>query len=325
MKSNFEFVPTEFNIADILTKPIFPSQFKPKSVSWLKGPVWILKDRKDWPKGNPGCLPEFRNCNEVPSVVCPVLDHDSLIPIQNYSSYNKLLNITISIMKAIANFCKTSADPVVQKRQAFQYLISQLQQKYYPEEYAFLKATPMSYSNVPSLVKELNMFLDKDGLIRSRGRHSKCLSMDYDAINPVLVSKHNHLTSLIVLDCHCRSKHLDVESTLNLLRQSGFWLPYARTFIKKTLKSCKVCARYNTRSFPLPNTPDLPATRVNFKYPFQHTAIDYTGYFYVDQIIIKIKTYISIFTCMNTRYVHLEVVNSLTIEEFILAFVRFYN
>ena len=91
----------------------------------------------------------------------------------------------------------------------------------------------MSYSNVPSLVKELNLFLDKDGLIKSRGRHSKCLSMDYDAINPVLISKHSHLTTLLVLDSHVRCKHLGVESTLNLLRQSGFRLPYARTFIKK--------------------------------------------------------------------------------------------
>ena len=80
----------------------------------------------------------------------------------------------------------------------------------------------MSYSNVPSLVKELNLFLDKDGLIRFRGCHSKCLSMDYDSINPVLISKHSPLTSLIVLDCHCRCKNLGVESTLNLLRQAGF-------------------------------------------------------------------------------------------------------
>ena len=142
-------------------------------------------------------------------------------------------------MKAKAKFCKTSVDTIL-KRQAFHYLVSQLQQKYYPEELAFLKATPMSYSNVPSLVKELNLFFDRDGLIRSRGRHSKCLSMDYDAINPVLISKHSHSTKLLVLDSYVRCKHLGVESTLNLLRQSGFWLPYARTFIKKTLKSCKV-------------------------------------------------------------------------------------
>ena len=89
LKLNFEFVPTEFNIADILTKPISTGQFKSKSVSWLKGPVWILKDQKHWPKGNLGCLPEFRNCHEVSSVVCPILDHDTLIPIQNYSSYSK--------------------------------------------------------------------------------------------------------------------------------------------------------------------------------------------------------------------------------------------
>ena len=39
----------------------------------------------------------------------------------------------------------------------------------------------------------------------------------------------------------------------------------------------------------------------------------------------KRASYILIFTCMNTRYIHLELVNSLCIDDFILAFVRFYN
>ena len=76
--------------------------------------------------------------------MCPILNHDLLIPIQNFSSYTKLINVTISIMKAEAIFMKRSVDPVVLKQQAFQYLISQLQQKYYLEENSFLIATPMS-------------------------------------------------------------------------------------------------------------------------------------------------------------------------------------
>ena len=37
------------------------------------------------------------------------------------------------------------------------------------------------------------------------------------------------------------------------------------------------------------------------------------------------KAYILIFTCMNTRAVHLEIVMNMTVDEFIMAFFRFYN
>ena len=39
----------------------------------------------------------------------------------------------------------------------------------------------------------------------------------------------------------------------------------------------------------------------------------------------KVKVYILIFTCFNTRAVHLEAVDSMSTAEFILAFVRFTN
>ena len=93
----------------------------------------------------------------------------------------------------------------------------------------------------------------------------------------------------------------------------------------KNTQAHEVSTRYNNLAFKLPSTPELPANGVNFKFPFQHTGINYTGHFYIEQNNIKIKTYILIFTCMNSRYVHLEIVNSLTIEEIILVFIRFYN
>ena len=40
---------------------------------------------------------------------------------------------------------------------------------------------------------------------------------------------------------------------------------------------------------------------------------------------MKVKVYISIFTCFNTRAIHLEALNSMSTAEFILAFVRFVN
>ena len=60
--------------------------------------------------------------------------------------------------------------------------------------------------------------------------------------------------------------------------------------------------------------------------PFAHTGVDFTGHYHLrDGQWGKVKVYILIFTCFNTRAVQLEVVNSMSTAEFILAFVRFVN
>ena len=60
--------------------------------------------------------------------------------------------------------------------------------------------------------------------------------------------------------------------------------------------------------------------------PFAQAAVDYTGHYYIrDGQGGKVKIYILIFTCFNTRAVHLEAVSSMSTAEFILAFVRFVN
>ena len=120
--------------------------------------------------------------------------------------------------------------------------------------------------------------------------------------------------------------HLGLQSTLNFLRTNGFWLIKARQAVLSNIKDCVICKRYNFRSVKYPSPSSLPESRVNLSVPFAHCGIDYTGHLWVkDDQRDKAKIYILIFTCYNTRAVHLEAVSSMTSAEFILAFVRFTN
>ncbi len=58
--------------------------------------------------------------------------------------------------------------------------------------------------------------------------------------------------------------------------------------------------------------------------PFTVTGVDFTGALKVKDTNFKtMKAYICLFTCASTHAVHLETVNDLTEDSFILAFRRF--
>ena len=44
-------------------------------------------------------------------------------------------------------------------------------------------------SEFPKLVKNLNLFRDSKGILRSRGCVGKCLELNYNSLNPLLMGK----------------------------------------------------------------------------------------------------------------------------------------
>ena len=180
---------------------------------------------------------------------------------------------------------------------------------------------------VPELVDRLDLFLDNKGLIRSKGRIGKTVIYDYDVVNPILLAKNHHLTNLIILFYHQRCKHLGIQSTLDAIRKAGFWITRMRQAVKKIIATCTLCRKFNAFSFRYPKMTNLPKHRVNLIKPFNHTGIDYTGHLWVKEESTNkiIKMYLLVFTCLNIRAVHIEVVPDMSTHSFILAFLRFIN
>ena len=73
---------------------------------------------------------------------------------------------------------------------------------------------------------------------------------------------------------------------------------------------------------------ELPKARLTpYEPAFSYTGVDYFGPFYVKRGRGKTteKRWEVIFTCMNSRAVHLEVARSLETDDFILVLIRFLN
>ena len=64
------------------------------------------------------------------------------------------------------------------------------------------------------MINQLGLFLDSNGLIRSKGRVGNS-ELEESACHPLLLSPKENLTRLIVLKCHVDCIHGGVNQTLN--------------------------------------------------------------------------------------------------------------
>ena len=89
---------------------------------------------------------------------------------------------------------------------------------------------------------------------------------------------------------------------------------------------CVVCKKVEGLPYQTLFCPDLPKMRVDDQPPFANTGLDFAGPLIVankSDSNVEEKRYICLFTCMSTRAIHLELVDSLNVESFLLAFRRF--
>ena len=241
---NFKFVPSESNIADICTRSCKVKTFFSNINKWKYGPEWILLDECKWPSGQLGCIPSSHRIKE--QFVNFINVEEPLIDIDSFSSYSALLKRTETVILAATRFQGLKLTKAEVLSRSFNYLIKEMQRSTFSAELEYLLLDDIgSNIRVPKLVPKFNLFIDENGVIRSKGRIAKSLTCSYDVINPVLMSPNHHLTSLFISYSHIQCKHMGLDSTLNYLRQGGVWILKARHAIKKVLNKCFICKRYN--------------------------------------------------------------------------------
>ena len=327
---SFKYVRTDQNPGDLLTRGLSLNQFKQNLEFWIYGPEWIQSNNIVWPSYELNCLTEANKSMVLSTCINKTKFCQPIVAFNRYSKFNKLIGVTAKILEGLSKF-NVLKDNLMLKlwgnsdphQCAKIYLFRFMQNQCFPDELAYLK-DPRA-KQVPNLVSNLNLFIDEYGVLRSDGRSGKCTKFEYDLVNPVLLAKDHDLTKLIIEDCHVRCQHLGIGSTLTKLRMSGFWIPKARQAIKNVISSCTMCKRFNSLSFKYPKVTNLPKHRVNFIKPFQHTGIDYTGSIFVKDSKGFKKMYLLIFTCLNVRAVHIELMPDMETHSLVLAIIRFTN
>lgn len=201
--------------------------------------------------------------------------------------------------------------------------IHSVQASSFTDELSFLTRKD-SKSTPPIRVPQLGLFLDDDGIIRCKGWIANA-SLSSSARTPILLPAKHAFTNLTIRNIHDLVKHSGIRDTLTNLRER-FWILRGRETVKKVIRHCVVCRRFDAAPCKPPPFADLPTNRVSDDPPFTNVGIDFAGPFYVKENVNNaecVKVYVCLFTCASTRAVHLELTRGLGVQDFLLAFRRF--
>ena len=113
--------------------------------------------------------------------------------------------------------------------------------------------------------------------------------------------------------------------TLNQIRTKG-WIIKPRNYIRRYIKKCVICNRYEGNPFQYPETLDCHSA--GDKFALTCNAVDYEARLYVNNIYGKLPTYkcwIVLFNCATTRYVYLDLVPDCSTSSCVHLLKRFFT
>ena len=162
--------------------------------------------------------------------------------------------------------------------------------------------------------------MDNEGIIHIGGRlrHAK---LNDDVKQPYIIPQGHPIARLIIEEAH-NTAHLGTEWVLSNLRRK-YWIPKARSLIKKLCNRCVTCRKLFSPPIQQ-KMADLPPERLEpNKPPFSYIGLDCFGPIYVKLGRAEVERYGCIFTCLNTRAIHIEKLEDVSTDSFINGLRRF--
>ncbi|XP_026139629.1 uncharacterized protein LOC113116023 [Carassius auratus] len=340
--SQWNYVPSDVNPADHGSRSVSADCLS--STTWLTGPDFLLKSptlnallQEDYDlvdlEVDPEIRPQVISClTEVPN--------QFLTPerFERFSSLSKLIRTIARLSHISQSFSHSTNKPRCsgwhlcsnsptneELEKARIVILKSVQNVAYPEELSDIKAG-CNLSPKSSILK-LHPILDDKGLLRVGG-HIAQAGFEKEECNPVIIPGKHHIATLLVRHYHQAVKHQGRHFTEGAIRAAGYWLMSAKRCIGSLLNKCVTCRKLR-RPTELQQMADLPAERLQVAPPFTYVGVDVFGPWQVVSRRTRggcsnSKRWAVIFSCMCTRAVHIEVVETLSSSVFINALRRFF-
>ena len=352
--NSWKYVPTHLNPSDIGSRGLMPEEVD-KLGPWINGPPYLLRPEEEWPqllksdKSNPAVIP-------LESLVSTVVVDESPIPVEKarkypflerFSTWQKLQRVFARFMRLQkwlkGRYSATSAHtPTFDESQTHLVTVHELhfssleilrlvQDEAFPDLATLIKTIGFekAIKRIPQVgklqtqsLRKMLPFVSDDGLIRVGGRLQNGIFPE-EMKHPVILPARHHVTKLIIEHEHEKAQHFGGYRYVLAKTRLKYWILNGISAVKHYLKPCFVCREEKAEALnqiiaPLPADRLIPHRRI-----FTATALDYFGPITVLNKRSREKRWGCVFTCMATRAVHIEKVDSLSTTSFLNALFRF--
>ena len=173
------------------------------------------------------------------------------------------------------------------------------------------------------ILRRLLPCVGSDGLLRIEGLLENA-KLPVDTKHPFILPGRHPIARLIVLHYHNLTGHSGPSYTLMKTRER-FWVIHGVSSVKFYIADCGKCALLKAKPIRqlMSELPSCCVTGCN--KPFKFTCLDFLGPYLFRQGRSECKAWRLVFTCLCTRCLHVELVTSLDLSNFLLAFTHFTN
>ena len=344
------YIRSENNPADLASRPSSPASLA--ASRWIPGPRFLhlptLPDTPD--RAPPATLPE-----ELPEIDIRVLTTSTTASIPEpifgevftrVSKWRRMVRIAARVLRGLhawlaraaasraarlpapeaAEVTRASASRAARlpaPEAAESVLIRDAQLEHFPDSIHRLRA------GQPLLARDrllrLNPYLDQTGTLRVGGRRHLDPYGSFDTRHPILLPD-SPAGRAMVRCIHARAAHQGRHVTLGAVRAAGFF-PTKNRIVRTVIGTCATCRRLRA-SPKTQKMADLPPDRLDAPAAFTAVGADAFGPFLVARGRATrsaagcAKTWGILFTCLASRAVHIELVDSMDASALRLALRR---
>jgi len=314
-EKDWRHVPGIYNPADLPSRGCLPQQLLDSK--WWQGPEWLKLNQDEWPTEEVRVNEEEVSLERKKSSVTMTVtanSSDSFHSHLPFSSYRKNVRVLCYIRRFIQSCRKIESrnhGPISEE-------------EFVSAEKTLLKMVQTECFSTVELVSGLRVQLMTDGLLHVKTKLLYRKDSE-DFKYPILLPKSHAVVDQIIRQHHLENCHAGVQFLMGSLREH-YWILQSRRVIRSVISKCVKCRRFTTKKLQTVPSP-LPEERIKTGKVFEITGVDLAG-----PLFVKVgrgksqkKVWIVLFTCAIYRCVHLELIESLSTEEFIEALSNFIS